>query len=337
MRALIKQGPVPGGVELLERPDPEAGPGEVLLELIYGGLCRTDVSFVEWNAAAQSTYRPHFPQIIGHEYLGRVVAAPPDSTFAVGDRVVGSGHVVCGECPQCRGGRSMLCQRLKVLGLDVDGVFAERFVVPTRNIAVMPTGVPDEVAALAEPFAVGLHAVKRGGVQPGMRVAVVGPGAVGLMTVAALGAIPDVLVTAVGTEADRRQLTLARDMGVARTLVIGAETEAAAGTFDVVFETAGQASAVGLSVELVAAGGTVVCVGLPADAVAIQSGRLAMTEKSLVGARAHDISDWVDVPRMLGNAPALAQMDVKVVGLGELDRGIELTATRQASKVLLAP
>lgn len=336
MRALVKTAAAPGGVELRDMPAPQIGEDQVLLELIYGGLCRTDVSFVEWNAAAQRTYRPNFPQIIGHEYLGRVVASPSGSGLPVGSRVVGSGHVVCGVCPPCLAGRSMLCQRLKVLGLDIDGVFAERFVVPQRNVAIVPDEVPDILAALAEPFAVGLHALKRGSVQPGMKVAVVGPGSVGLMTIAALGA-RGVSTTAVGTEADLKQLELASSMGVDAIRVVGRDTDKVAGAFDVVFETAGHASAVSLAVELAAPGGTVVCVGLPADAVEINSGRLAMTEKSLIGARAHDISDWKDVPQMLAKATGLAAIDVKTVGLEELDRAIHLTATRQASKVLLAP
>jgi threonine dehydrogenase-like Zn-dependent dehydrogenase len=231
----------------------------------------------------------------------------------------------------------MLCQHLKVLGLDVDGVFAERFVVPRRNVAIVPDEVPDTVAALAEPFAVGLHALKRGSVRPGMKVAVVGPGSVGLMTIAALGAEPGVSTTAVGTEADLHQLELASSMGVDAVRIVGRDTDKVAGTFDVVFETAGHASAVSLAVELAAPGGTIVCVGLPSQPVEINSGRLAMTEKSLVGARAHDISDWKDVPHMLARATGLAAIDVKTVGLDELDHAIHLTATRQASKVLLAP
>lgn len=337
MRALVKSEAAPGGVELRDMPVPQIGEDEVLLELIYGGLCRTDVSFVQWNAAARATYRPNFPQIIGHEYLGRVVASAPGSGLPVGSRVVGSGHVVCGMCPPCLAGRSMLCRSLKVLGLDIDGVFAERFVVPRRNVAIVPDEVPDVVAALAEPFAVGLHALKRGSVRSGMKVAVIGPGSVGLMTIAALGAEDGVLTTAVGTEADLKQLELASSMGVEQIRVVGRDTDSVVGTFDVVFETAGHESAVSLAVELAAPGGTVVCVGLPADPVQINSGRLAMTEKSLVGARAHDISDWKDVPHMLAKATGLAAIDVKTVGLDELDHAIHLTATRQASKVLLAP
>lgn len=231
----------------------------------------------------------------------------------------------------------MLCQKLKVLGLDVDGVFAERFVVPRRNVAVVPDDVPDVVAALAEPFAVGLHALKRGSVRSGMRVAVVGPGSVGLMTLAALGATGGVVTTAVGTEADQRQLELAADMGVDEIRVVGRDTSSVMGTFDAVIETAGHPAAVSHALDLVAPGGTVVCVGLPPDPVEVNSGRLAMTEKSLVGARAHDISDWKDIPQMLAKAKGLAAIDVKLVGLDELDHAIHLTATRQASKVLLVP
>src|SRR5205823_8908503 len=128
--------------------EPVASAGEAVLDLILAGICHTDLSMIAGNRAATEGYRPRFPLVLGHEFVGRVRALGPDTAGpAVGTRVVGSAHVTCRNCSMCQAGRSMLCPELRVLGLDVDGVFAERFVVPVVNLVEMPDPVSDELAA----------------------------------------------------------------------------------------------------------------------------------------------------------------------------------------------
>jgi threonine dehydrogenase-like Zn-dependent dehydrogenase len=151
MKALIKTASGPGHLEWADRPEPRPGPGQVLLEMVGAGLCHTDLGMIHGVYGPDSGYAPDYPLVLGHEYLGRVAEAGPDADIPVGGRVVGSAHLTCGACTWCARGRSMLCERRRVLGLDVDGVFAERFVVPARNLAVVPPDLPDRLAVLGSP------------------------------------------------------------------------------------------------------------------------------------------------------------------------------------------
>jgi hypothetical protein len=143
----------------------------------------TDLGMIHGTYGLGSGYVPAFPLVFGYEYVGRVTGTGQGAGLPAGTRVVGSAHLTCGECAWCARGRSMLCERRKVLGLDVDSVFAERFVVPERNLAVLPPGLPGQ---LAEPFAVAAHAVDTARLSPDDDICVIGPGTVGLLTLGAL-------------------------------------------------------------------------------------------------------------------------------------------------------
>lgn len=332
MKALTKTAPGPGGLAWTDRAEPRPGPGEVLLELVAAGLCHTDLGMIHGAYGPGSGYSPTFPLVLGHEYAGRVVGTGSGVDVPVGSRVVGSAHLTCGSCAWCDRGRSMLCERRKVLGLDVDGVFAERFVVPARNLVVLPAGLPDRLAVLAEPFAVAAHAVDVARPEPGDDVCVVGPGTVGLLT---LGALAGRTVTVVGRAQDSAQAERAAELGAAEVVTDPAGVEALHGRFDVVIETAGTAAAVTTATKLLGRGGRCVCVGLPAEEVSFSSAQLAWNEQSIVGSRAYDLSTWDSVPARLGAAPALASIVTHTVPLAEYDRALHLVESRQATKVLL--
>lgn len=334
-RALIKAAPGAGAVELQTVPTPEPGDGEVLLELIYAGICHTDVNMMDGTYdLTASGYSPSYPVVLGHEFTARVVELGSGvEGFAPGDRVVSGCHLTCGECRWCRDGRSMLCVERRVIGLDADGCWAERFVMPSRNLAVLPPSVPDRLAGLAEPFAVGAHAVDRAALREGDRIAIVGPGTVGLLT---LGALVDWPVTVIGRRADAIQLQLAAEYG-AESVVTVEEAEAFVGSFDVVFETAGTADAATLGARLLGPGGRMVCVGLPTAPAAIDTAQLAWQERTVLGSRAYDLSTWRSVPERLSRAPQLASIVSHTLPLDQLHEALRLIESREATKVLLHP
>jgi 2-desacetyl-2-hydroxyethyl bacteriochlorophyllide A dehydrogenase len=334
MRALVKTAAGPGGLAWTDRAEPRPGPGEVLLELVAAGLCHTDLGMIHGAYGPGSGYSPTFPMVLGHEYVGRVVGTGAGVDLPVGRRVVGSAHLTCGSCTWCTRHRSMLCERRKVLGLDVDGVFAERFVVPARNLVVLPDGLPDRLAVLAEPFAVAAHAVDVAHPGPDDDVCVVGPGTVGLLT---LGALAGRKVTVVGREQDLAQAERATELGAAAVVTDPAQARELHGRFDVVIETAGTAAAVTAATELLGPGGRLVCVGLPAEQALFSSAQLAWNEQSIVGSRAYDLSTWDSVPERLGAAPALESIVTHTVPLAEHDHALRLVESRQATKVLLHP
>lgn len=333
MKAFVKDGPGPGNAGVQEVPDPEPGPGEAVIAVRYAGLCHTDVSMLHWNTVAQASYRPGFPLVMGHEYTGTVVALGPRTEGpAPGTRVAGSAHVTCGACTNCRRGRSMLCARLAVLGLDVAGVFAEYAAVPARNLVPLPDDVTDTVAAIAEPYAVAAHAVATGAPAEGETVAIVGPGAVGLCATAAARhhGIRDLAMY--GLPADAAQLALARDLGATATY-----TEPADGDFDLVIEAAGHPDAVDLALRLCRPGGRVVSAGLPSERLSLDTADLARTEKTLTGVRAYDLGEWPAVPAQLAAAPALAGLVTHTLGLADVPRAVDLMATRQATRTAIDP
>lgn len=114
MRALVKTAPGPG-LELVEVPEPVCGPGQVKLRVLRAGLCGTDLHLEAWDDWAASTVRA--PLTIGHEFYGEVVEVGADVTgVAVGDRASGEGHIVCGNCRNCRAGRRHVCINTVGLG-----------------------------------------------------------------------------------------------------------------------------------------------------------------------------------------------------------------------------
>ncbi len=187
-------------------PRPHAGPGQVLVHVAFCGVCGSDLP----RTFVKGTY--HFPTIIGHEFAGTVAACGEGvDDLAPGDRVVVFPLLWCGRCSACEQGRYAQCLNYDYLGSRSDGGFAEFVVAPRRNLLVVPSHVPLAVAAMTEPAAVALHAVRKGGEMAGRSVAVFGAGPIGVMVAQwaqALGAA-QVAIFDIVTE----KLDLARQLG----------------------------------------------------------------------------------------------------------------------------
>lgn len=188
-------------------PRPVPGPGQVLVRVAFCGICGSDIPRV----FVKGTY--HFPTIIGHEFSGRVAACGPGvSDMAPGDPVAVFPLLWCGRCGPCEQGKYVQCLDYDYLGSRSDGALAEFVVAPRRNLIRVPDGVSLAEAALTEPAAVALHALRRaGGCGVGESVAVFGAGPIGLMVAQwarAMGAAPILLFDIVPEKLD-----LARRLG----------------------------------------------------------------------------------------------------------------------------
>ncbi len=264
MKALIFHGP--GDVRLEDVPDPQPGPGDVLVEVEVALTDGTD---------AKAFHRGHPvllgppPSPFGHEFCG--------IDIALGRRVVAANSAPCGTCDQCARGRETLCENLLPL---LNGAYAELILVPERiarrNLLPVPPGLAPEVAALVEPLACALHGVDRAGISQGDSVAVLGAGPIGLM-LAACAADAGGRPFIVGGRPERREL--AQHFGA----------KPAADQADVVIEAAGTQQAWADAVELVRPGGTVVFFGgLPRGTeFAVDTYRLHYEELTLRGAFHH--------------------------------------------------
>jgi len=150
MRALLKVGPEPG-LSLVEVPVPTIGPNDVLVRVRSTGICGTDLHIAAWDDWAQRTIRT--PRIIGHEFSGEIAAlGAAVEGLEIGQLVSGEGHIVCGQCRNCRAGRRHLCVRTQGIGVQLDGAFADYVAIPASNAWVHRHPIDMDVAAIFDPF-----------------------------------------------------------------------------------------------------------------------------------------------------------------------------------------
>jgi len=246
----------PGDVRLEERPVPEPGPREVLVEIAAVGVCGSDVHYFEHGRIGP--YVVTSPLVLGHESAGRVAALGPGATrHAVGDRVTLEPGVPCGGCRECRAGRYNLCRDVRFFATPpIDGAFA-RFVVIHEDFAfALPDGVSDDAGALMEPLSVGIWACRKASVTAGDRVLVTGAGPIGLLAMQTALAFGATEVTV--TDVSPQRLEIARRTGATRALAAGDDV----GEVDALIECSGHPAALSAGIAALRPAGTAVVVGM---------------------------------------------------------------------------
>lgn len=168
-----------GSIVIENRPVPEPGPGEVRLKPLAVGVCGSDM-----HAFTGEHPFVHPPIVLGHEIGAQVDKVGPGvEHLKPGQLVTVEPNLVCGHCYNCRTGRYNICENLRVVGcVGADGGMADYLMVPATKVFPVPEHWNAEQAALVEPVAVGVHAVRQGGLQPGQSVLVLGAGIIGLVT-----------------------------------------------------------------------------------------------------------------------------------------------------------
>jgi propanol-preferring alcohol dehydrogenase len=173
--ALCRLDENPNPLQLAELPDPEPGPGEILVRVSACGVCHTELDEIEGR-----TPPPRLPIVLGHQVVGRVaVLGSGAADFRQGDRVgVGWIHSACGACGFCRSGRENLCADFRATGRDANGGYAELMVVPDRFAYRIPDGFSDSQAApLLCAGAIGYRSLRLSGLQDGQSLGLTGFGA----------------------------------------------------------------------------------------------------------------------------------------------------------------
>lgn len=182
MKAVVKNR-AEKGLEFREDwPEPVAAPGQVVVEVAAASLCGTDRELYEWTPSAQA-FELSLPVVLGHEGSGTIVAVGEGvDRFNVNDRVVMESHLICGHCHACRSGNPHTCENTRILGMHIDGVFAERVAVPADICVPLPDEISLETGALLEGAGVAMHAIQRAGYAvAGQNVLINGCGPVGLV------------------------------------------------------------------------------------------------------------------------------------------------------------
>ena len=261
-------------LELSDIPQPEPGPGEVLIQIAACGICGSDV-----HGYDGSTGRRIPPLVMGHEAAGIVAAAGPGVTrFGPGDRVTFDSTVYCGECQYCRRGEMNLCERRQVIGVACEefrraGAYAEFVTVPDRIVYRLPESMSFAEAAMLEPVSVALHAVRVSDLRGGETALVIGAGMIGLLTLQAARAAGCSRVLIADVDATR--LRLAESLGASEVLHLSGpelvrEVLSRTGSgVDVALEAVGRNETVQAAIESVRKGGTVTLIGNVAPQVTL--------------------------------------------------------------------
>jgi L-iditol 2-dehydrogenase len=295
MKALMKVAPGPGNMEIRDIPEPVAGPGQVVLEVVATGICGTDIHI------ERGEYTSVPPVVLGHEVSGRVAELGEGvSGLSVGDRVTTETYFhTCGKCPACLAGRINLCPERRSIGTHVNGGFTRYVVVPAIKVHRLPDNVDDVSAAMTEPLACCVHGVlELAGVTPGDVAILSGPGAIGLLCMQVAKAAGATLVV-VGTASDEGRLDLARRLGADHTLVVGRDDVAGfvkertdgLGA-DITIEAAGAGPSVAQCLRLVRRGGTFCQMGLFGVPITIDYDLIPLHEIRLIGSFAQIPSSW---------------------------------------------
>lgn len=280
-----------------EREDRALKPGEARVRVACGGICGSDLSY--FNKGGVGDFRVREPLTLGHEVSGEIVELAPHPDWSAPDGVVVGTRVAinpsrpCLHCAFCRSGRANLCRNMRFLGSaavmpHVQGAFSESVVVRADQCVPVPSDMSFRVAACAEPLAVALHGVRRGGELVGLHVLIAGAGPIGLLCLAAALHAGAASVTV--TDLFEAPLRIARAMGAAHTIDVRAEPDrlaqeaAARGGFDVALEATGAAASVVAMPALMRPGGRIVQLGmLPPGAVPLPVNLLMAREIDLVG------------------------------------------------------
>jgi 2-desacetyl-2-hydroxyethyl bacteriochlorophyllide A dehydrogenase len=313
----------PRELRVTSRPEPVPGPGQAVIEVKAAGLCGTDYRI--WSGDRPVIY----PLVMGHEFVGTVASVGEGvAGLPIGARVAIEPNYSCGHCPLCREGNRNLCLSRTTVGIQVDGGFADRAVVPAGCCWMAPPVVPDDVLMLAEPLAVVVRAVRRAMPEAGESAAVLGMGSLGLLAIQVLKA-SGVRVLAVARS--ERRLSLARDLGADHvTAGTGAGgDEAAARAFsgregvDLVIETAGTASAVERAVQLARPGGRVVLTGLPHEPSTLDFFAVVTRELRILGSMIYQ-DEFPEAVRLLATGTVrVERLLTHVFALSDIDQAFQ--------------
>ncbi len=232
--------------------NPECPPGWCIVKVKAAGICSSDIPRV----FTKGTY--HFPTIPGHEFSGIVEAvADKENEHLIGKRVGVFPLIPCKKCPQCLEGNYEMCASYDYIGSRRDGSFAEYVAVPVWNLIVLANDTSFTDAAMMEPLAVSLHAIKRLHVEKTDHVAIIGTGMIAFAAAQWAFKMGAAEVTVLGRNESKRKIAEVLP-GIKYVLLQNCNEE-----FDAVLEAVGSQSAIAKSINLAKAGGRIVFMGNP--------------------------------------------------------------------------
>lgn len=339
MKALVKKEARPG-LWLEDVPEPAIGINDVLIRVDRTGICGTDLHIYKWDAWAQKTIP--VPMVVGHEFVGRIVAVGANVyDFKPGDIVSGEGHVVCGRCRNCMAGRRHLCADTKGVGVNRPGAFAELLSLPMTNVWHHAPGIDLDVASIFDPFGNAVHTALSFPTL-GEDVLVTGAGPIGIMAVAIAKHAGARYV--VVTDVNDYRLDLARQMGATLAVNVAKNGDlkqiqkqlGMAEGFDVGLEMSGNARAFSDMIVNMAHGGKIAMLGIPPDAMTIDWNQVIFNMLTIKGIYGREMYDtWYKMTVMLQSGLDIKPVITHRFHHTEFEKGFEVMKTGMSGKVIL--
>jgi threonine 3-dehydrogenase len=339
MKALVKAHAEPG-LWLQDAPEPTIGINDVLIRVLRTGICGTDIHIYDWNDWARQTIP--VPMIIGHEFVGEIVAVGSNvNDFHPGELVSGEGHVVCGRCRHCLAGERHLCVHTSGVGVNRPGCFAELIALPMTNIWRHDPRVDRDAAAIFDPFGNAVHTALTFEVL-GEDVLITGAGPIGIMAAAVVrhaGARYVVI-----TDVNDYRLELAHKVKVDLALNVAREPIADAQKklgmkegFDVGLEMSGNATAFRDMLHNMAHGGRVAMLGIPPAEMAINWREVIfnmLTIKGIYGRQMYE--SWYKMTVLLQSGLNIAPVITHRFSYRDFEQAFQVMRSGNSGKVILS-
>ncbi|CAH0268487.1 L-threonine 3-dehydrogenase [Erwinia aphidicola] len=339
MKALAKLHAEPGIWMIEDAAIPEPGHNDVLIKIRKTAICGTDVHIYNWDEWSQKTIP--VPMITGHEYVGEIVALGQEvAGFRIGDRVSGEGHITCGHCRNCRGGRTHLCRNAIGVGVNRQGCFAEYLVIPAVNAFKIPDNIPDDLAAIFDPFGNAVHTALSFDLV-GEDVLITGAGPIGIMAAAIcrhVGARHVVI-----TDVNQYRLDLARKMGVTRAVNVShenlpqvmAELGMTEG-FDVGLEMSGVPDGFRAMLDVMNHGGRIAMLGIPPASMAIDWNQVIFKGLFIKGIYGREMFEtWYKMAALLQSGLDLTPVITHRYPIAAFQQGFDEMRSGHSGKVIL--
>ena len=334
MLAVVKAHARPG-VEVKNIPIPKPQKGELLVRVKMCSICGTDIGIYDWNAWAAGHIKP--PIVIGHEVVGEVLEVNSEDSYGikVGDLVSSETHIFCGHCYQCKTGNRHICENMELFGIGRNGGFAEYATIPVRTSWKNDKSIPLPWMSTQEPLGNAVHVVTKANV-PGKNVLIYGLGPTGLCAAAAARAYGAKKVVGINRSPYRR--TLGKKMGCDE--VYEKVPANMLGTFDVVLDMSGGASAIAEAFEAVRLCGKIIAFGIPKQEITINWGKYLinkeLTIESVFGRRIWET--WYQVSDLLKNKKVdLGKIITHKFKLFEFEKAMTAMKSGKAGKIVLMP
>jgi (R,R)-butanediol dehydrogenase/meso-butanediol dehydrogenase/diacetyl reductase len=293
IRAAVLQAPGQFGTQRLRRP--EAGTGEVLVRVSFTGICGSDFPIVNGTHP-----RATLPLVIGHEITG-TIEQPGNSGLAAGAAVAVNPLLPCGTCGACQKGLPHVCRNLKLLGIDTPGSMAELMAVPAANVIPFSGHIPPKEAALAEPLAVAVHAVRRARLAAGERVLIFGAGPIGILVALAARHAGAADVAVVEPSERRREVVESLGLRALAPEDVPVAREHNETTADIVFDCAGHHSVTSLLTEVAPVRGRIVIVAVHHGPAEVDLRELAFAEQEIIGVRVYEPADFAESVQLISH------------------------------------